>query len=82
MKARALSTFLIIKGDLLKSGILGSTVIAGSCFLCAVLLIIYVFKFTFLFSGDQEGFVISIFSKRLPILIKKALNFEVSIDFQ
>jgi hypothetical protein len=33
INARAFSTFLMTKGDLLKSGILGSTVIAGACIL-------------------------------------------------
>ena len=36
MNARARSTFLMTKGDLLKSGTLGSTVIPGKCFLILV----------------------------------------------
>ena len=36
MNARALSTFLMTKGDLLKSGTSELTVIPGKCFLSAV----------------------------------------------
>ncbi len=66
INARALSTFFIIKGELLTSDKVGSTIMPGKFFPVVVLDIRNLLvKFTNLFPFDQERFIIPALCKGL-----------------